>query len=157
MIFFQNCLNKSFIFLQKSSHFCLSGFSIALLISSGCYLIQMPPSEAETCTPFPVIGGEGTEVTKTVSQPRAAIPIPGPMSVGINNNWNTDFAIIPLKQYRHYLIDFTAKNEGDYRIRFPIKLMCLLANLCRWEKHTRFQLKDVMSNLRIVSVFLSYF
>ena len=43
------------------------------------------------------------------------------MNVGINNNWNADFAIIPLKQYGHYLIDFIAKNEGDYRIRGYLK------------------------------------
>ncbi|WP_198648781.1 hypothetical protein [Cyanothece sp. BG0011] len=85
---------------------------------------NIKPSNGATCTAFPVVGGETkdeTEVTKTVSQPGLSIPVIGPASVGVNNNWNTDFSIIPLKQYKQYIITFLPKDEGEYKVRGYLK------------------------------------
>lgn len=43
------------------------------------------------------------------------------MSVGVNNNWNTDFSIIPLKKYDQYVIKFTPQSEGTYKVRAYLK------------------------------------
>ena len=86
--------------------------------------LNIQPSYAETCTNFPVIGGQKEdeiEVTKTVSQPGLSLPVIGPASIGVNNNWNTDFSIIPLKQYKQYIITFTPKSDGDYKVRAYLK------------------------------------
>lgn len=94
---------------------------IGLLTSVNLLSLPIKPSYAETCTSFPVIGGEETEVLKTVSQPSVPIPIRGPFGVNLNNNWNTDFSIIPLKKYKRYIITFTPKDEGEYRVRGYLK------------------------------------
>ncbi|MDJ0509014.1 MAG: hypothetical protein QNJ64_07145, partial [Crocosphaera sp.] len=77
---------------------------IGLLTSVNLFSLATEPSYAENCSSFPVIGGEETEVLKIVSQPSIPIPIRGPFGVNLNNNWNTDFSIIPLKQYQQYII-----------------------------------------------------
>ncbi len=97
---------------------------ISLLIGANLLALKIQPSYAETCTAFPVVGGQQedeTEVTKTVSQPGVSIPVFGPASVGVNNNWNTDFSIIPLKQYKEYIVTFTPKSEGEYKVRAYLK------------------------------------
>ncbi|MGK7960308.1 hypothetical protein [Crocosphaera sp.] len=97
---------------------------ISLLTGVNLLASSIEPSYAQTCTVFPVVGGQQdneTEVTKTVSQPSFPIPLPGPASVGVNNNWNTDFSIIPLKQYKQYIVTFTPKSEGDYKVRAYLK------------------------------------
>lgn len=97
---------------------------IGLITSTNLLVFDPQPSHAQTCTIFPVIGGEKeneTEVTKTVSQPGLSLPVIGPASVGVNNNWNTDFSIIPLKSYKEYIITFIPKNEGEYKVRGYLK------------------------------------
>ncbi len=97
---------------------------ITLLTGLNLFPFNIQPGYAETCTTFPVVGGEEndeTEVTKTVSQPGVSIPVIGPASVGVNNNWNTDFSIIPLKQYKEYTITFTPKSDGEYKVRAYLK------------------------------------
>lgn len=83
--------------------------------------VNSQSSMAESCTVFPLVGGKGNEVTKTVAQPAVPIPLPGPMNASVNNNWNTDFSIIPLKKYDQYIIKFTPKNEGTYKVRAYLK------------------------------------
>ncbi|HAC62583.1 MAG TPA: hypothetical protein DCF68_03365 [Cyanothece sp. UBA12306] len=84
-------------------------------------LFNSQSTMAKSCKSFPVLGGEGNEVTKTVNQPSVPIPLPGPASAGLNNNWNTDFPVIPLKKYNEYIIKFTPKSEGTYRVRAYLK------------------------------------
>lgn len=98
-------------FMNKITH--ILGISLLFLATE--------PSYAENCPSFPVIGGEETEVLKTVSQPSLPIPIRGPFGVNLNNNWNTDFSIIPLKKYQQYIITFTPKDQGEYRVRAYLK------------------------------------
>ena len=121
---------NDFIFSNSSAFLgnkLIRSIGMSLLISANLITLTIKASYAETCTAFPVVGGENTdetEVTKTVSQPSLPIPIPGPIpipSVGVNNNWNTDFSIIPLKQYKRYIITFTPKDEGEYKVRGYLK------------------------------------
>ncbi|MDJ0657904.1 MAG: hypothetical protein QNJ42_00265 [Crocosphaera sp.] len=110
----------NYIFNKKATRL----LGISLLTSVNFLPLNIQPSYAQTCTAFPVVGGQQdneTEVTKTVSQPSFPIPLPGPASVGVNNNWNTDFSIIPLKQYKQYIVTFTPKSEGDYKVRAYLK------------------------------------
>ena len=91
-----------FVFTKKLIH--LLGASLVTSLNLLAFNIEQ--SYAETCTSFPVIGGEQneTKVTKTVSQPSLPIPVPAPIplpGVEVNNNWNTDFSIMPLRQYKH--------------------------------------------------------
>ncbi|EAM51925.1 conserved hypothetical protein [Crocosphaera watsonii WH 8501] len=97
---------------------------ISVLIGINLLPLNIQPSHGQTCTAFPVVGGQEeneTEVTKTVSQPSLPIPLPGPASAGVNNNWNTDFSIIPLKAYNKYIVTFTPKSDGDYKVRAYLK------------------------------------
>jgi hypothetical protein len=58
-------------------------------ISALLFSVQLP-THAETCTPLSLVGGQGSEVTKTVSGPT----LPGPFGIKIKrNNWNTDWAV----------------------------------------------------------------
>ncbi len=100
---------------------------ISLLTGVNLLPFNIQPGYAETCTAFPVVGGQEEdemEVTKTVSQPSLPIPVPGPIplpGVGVNNNWNTDFSIIPLKAYNKYIVTFTPKSDGEYKVRAYLK------------------------------------
>jgi hypothetical protein len=71
------------------------------------------PVTAATCRAFPVVGGEGASVEKTVSPPGA--------SVVYRNNWNTDFAVEPTASYRRYVATIRAKDAGEYTIRMNLK------------------------------------
>jgi hypothetical protein len=90
---------------------------LSVLTGLNLFSFNVNPSYAETCTAFPLIGAEGTEVTKTVSQPG----IPGPFGLKINNNWNTDFSVVPLKAYKRYIINFKSDSEGEFHIRGYLK------------------------------------
>ncbi len=97
---------------------------ISILTGMNLLPLSIKPSYAQTCTAFPVVGGQKedeTEVKKTVSQPSFPIPLPGPASVGVNNNWNTDFSIMPLKAYNKYIVTFTPKSDGEYKVRAYLK------------------------------------
>ncbi|MBR8831799.1 MAG: hypothetical protein N5P05_002338 [Chroococcopsis gigantea SAG 12.99] len=76
------------------------------------------PLKAQTCTPLSLVGGEGNQVTKTVSQPT----IPGPLGVKITrNNWNTDWAVPGGKVFRRYVATITAVDGGTFDIRVFLK------------------------------------
>jgi hypothetical protein len=61
-----------------------------LLSLSAVLLSSHLPAAAQNCRPLSLLGGEGSEVTKSVSQPT----VPGPFGVTITrNNWNTDWAV----------------------------------------------------------------
>ncbi len=61
-----------------------------LLSLSAVLLSSHLPAASQNCRPLSLLGGEGSDITKTVSQPT----IPGPFGVTITrNNWNTDWAV----------------------------------------------------------------
>lgn len=76
------------------------------------------PAVAETCIPLSLVGGEGSEVSKTVSQPT----IPGPFGITITrNNWNTDWAIPGGINFNRFVTTITAPNGGSFNIRMFLK------------------------------------
>lgn len=77
------------------------------------------PVQAETCAPIPVVGGQGNQVTKTVSQPT----IPGPLGIDITrNNWNTDWAVpSENNNFRRYVVTLIPNDDGPYDIKMYLK------------------------------------
>jgi hypothetical protein len=76
------------------------------------------PALAETCTPIPVIGGQGSQVTKTVSQPT----IPGPFGIDITrNNWNTDWAVPSERRFQRFVATIASANGGSFDIKMYLK------------------------------------
>ena len=82
-------------------------------------LISFPLStQAETCTPLSLVGGQGSEVTKTVSQPT----IPGPFGIDITrNNWNTDWAVPSERNFRRFVATIVSENGGSFDIKMYLK------------------------------------
>jgi hypothetical protein len=75
-------------------------------------------TKAETCMPLPVVGGEGSEITKTISHPN----IPGPAGIRIaRNNWNTDWAVPGGKNFRNFVATITSETNNTFNIRVYLK------------------------------------
>lgn len=75
-------------------------------------------AKAETCIPLKLVGGEGSEVTKTVSQPT----IPGPFGLKITrNNWNTDWAIPGGINFNRFTTTITTPSNNSFNIRMFLK------------------------------------
>lgn len=85
------------------------------------------PVLAETCTPIPVVGGEGSTVTKTVSEPT----IPTLFGVDITrNNWNTDWAVPSQNNtFRRYLVEVSSNDGGPFDIKMYLKYSDQTADL----------------------------
>ncbi len=80
------------------------------------------PVQAETCTPIPVVGGEGNTVTKTVSPPTVPAGPLGMVGVDVTrNNWNTDWAVPGDVSFRRYIVTLTSNDEGSFEIRMYLK------------------------------------
>ena len=76
------------------------------------------PVQAETCTPLPLVGGQGSQVSKTVSQPN----IPGPYGIKLaRNNWNTDWAVPGGQQFAHFVATIVSANGGTFDIKMYLK------------------------------------
>jgi hypothetical protein len=72
----------------------------------------------EICTPLKLVGGEGSSVTKTVSQPTIPSPLPG---INITkDNWNTDWAVPTLTKFDYFKATVTSKG-GIFNIAFYVK------------------------------------
>ncbi|MBL1209744.1 hypothetical protein [Geminocystis sp. GBBB08] len=85
------------------------------------------PVLAETCTPILVVGGEGSTVTKTVSEPT----IPTLFGVDITrNNWNTDWAV-PTEDntFRRYLVEVSSNDGGPFDLKMYLKYSDQTADL----------------------------
>ncbi|MBE7383106.1 MAG: hypothetical protein F6J95_017040 [Leptolyngbya sp. SIO1E4] len=80
------------------------GLTATALISA------IAPAYAQVCEPLEVVGGEGTEVTKTVSPPGALF---------IDDNWNTDFAVTT--SYAYFLVNFLPESGESYDIDVHLK------------------------------------
>lgn len=81
----------------------------------------LPPLPAN-CRPLPLVGGEGSAVTKTASPPGARIPLPGPApSVGVRNNWNTDWFVPSGQPFRQYRVTFMPHNDGEFSVNMTLK------------------------------------
>lgn len=83
--------------------------------------VPLPPLPAN-CRPLPLVGGQGSEVTKTASIPGVRVPLPGPApSVGVRNNWNTDWFVPSGKAFRKYRVVFMPRNTAEYSVNMTLK------------------------------------
>ncbi len=81
----------------------------------------MPPLP-KNCTPLPLVGGEGSEVTKTSSTPGFRVPLPGPApSVGVRNNWNTDWFVPSGQVFRKYRVVFMPRDSRQFSVNATLK------------------------------------
>lgn len=80
------------------------------------------PALPANCRPLPLVGAQGSEVTKTSSVPGLRIPLPGPApSVGVRNNWNTDWFVPSGKSFRKYRVVFMPRDSGQYSVNMTLK------------------------------------
>jgi hypothetical protein len=95
--------------------------SIALASLSGLFTVLLGlnfAARAQTCTPLNLLGGTGSEVTKSVSQPT----IPGPFGVKITrNNWNTDWAVPGGRNFRRFVTTVSVPKGASFDIRLFLK------------------------------------
>jgi hypothetical protein len=72
------------------------------------------PSLAQMCVPLDVVGGEGREVTKTVSTPGMVL---------VKDNWNTDFIVANGYPSGQYVATLTSKSSGNakYNVKMYLK------------------------------------
>lgn len=77
-------------------------------------LIANAPLKAENCTPLRVVGGEGTQVKKTVSQPGLIV---------VRDNWNTDFAVAGDRPFRRYIaiLRSESKENANFSVEMHLK------------------------------------
>jgi hypothetical protein len=80
------------------------------------------PALPANCRPLPLVGGQGSEVTKTSSVPGLRVPLPGPApSIGVRNNWNTDWFVPSGKSFRKYRVVFMPRDSGQYSVNMTLK------------------------------------
>ncbi|NJO40087.1 MAG: hypothetical protein HC769_13215 [Cyanobacteria bacterium CRU_2_1] len=77
-----------------------------------------------TCVPLPLVGGEGSEVTKEISPPTLPIPIPAPVPVPtqeLRNNWNTDWLVPRDRVFQEFIVTVVPHNTENYNIEMYLK------------------------------------
>ena len=79
------------------------------------------PAFPASCEALPLVGGGGSEVTKTASPPSVRVPLPGPVSPNLRSNWNTDWYIPNPTAYRSYLVYLMPHSEMEYSIEMFLK------------------------------------
>jgi len=79
------------------------------------------PAFPSNCEALPLVGGEGSEVTKEISPPSVNIPLPGPASAGTRSNWHTDWVIPDADAYQSYMVIFMPHNNREYDIAMYLK------------------------------------
>jgi hypothetical protein len=78
------------------------------------------PAFPNNCEVLPLVGGEGSEVTKEVSPPSVRIPLPGPASAGTRNNWHTDW-FLSGQNHESYMVILMPHNNREYDISMYLK------------------------------------
>ena len=79
------------------------------------------PAFPSNCEALPLVGGEGSEVTKEISPPSVNIPLPGPVSAGTRNNWHTDWFISNSSAYQSYMVIFMPHENRNYDVSMYLK------------------------------------
>ena len=96
--------------------FSTTFISLSLAVCNFSFLIK--DVQAQACTSLPLVGGEGSKVQKTVSQPS----IPGPFGIQIaGNNWNTDWAVPGKKKFKRFIATISSENGGSFDIKMFLK------------------------------------
>lgn len=81
----------------------------------------LPPLPSN-CQPLPLVGGDGSEITKSASIPGVRIPLPGPApSVGLRNNWNTDWFVPSGRLFKKYRVTFMPHDNSEYSLNATLK------------------------------------
>jgi hypothetical protein len=76
------------------------------------------PVRSQNCTPLNLLGGQGSKVTKSVSQPT----FPGPFGIKITrNNWNTDWAIPGGGNFQRFATTISVPAGASFDIRLFVK------------------------------------
>ena len=70
------------------------------------------PAGAQSCTPLSVVGGNSTEVSKTVSPPSTGVT---------RSNWNTDFVVPSRQNFTRYIARVISPNGGEYDVQVFLK------------------------------------
>jgi hypothetical protein len=73
------------------------------------------PSLAQMCIPLDVVGGEGREISKTVSPPGMVL---------VKDNWNTDFIVpngYPSGQYIATLTSKSSEKSAKFNVKMFLK------------------------------------
>lgn len=115
------------------SHRLTALVSVSCSITAQLLLAQLTPVAADpkdaplpplpaNCRPLPLVGGEGSEVTKTSSAPGFRVPLPGPApSVGVRNNWNTDWFVPSGQVFKRYRVVFMPRDNTEYSVNMTFK------------------------------------
>ena len=108
MIKFSNLVANSFF------QFTFISLSFASLNLS----YSVKDARAQSCNPLPLVGGTGSEVNKTVSQPN----VPGPFGIQIaGNNWNTDWAVPGNKKYNRFIVTVSSEEGTALDLKMNLK------------------------------------
>jgi hypothetical protein len=93
--------------------------SLTILGSSAAIAKPLAPF----CVPLPLVGGQGSTVTKIVSAPTIPAGPLGLLGVDItNNNWNTDWALSGQGQpFKSFLITVTSPDTNPFEMRAYLK------------------------------------
>lgn len=83
--------------------------------------ISLPAIAQERCQPLKLVGGIGLEITKTVSPPTVPVPLPGPFSTQVRNNWNTDWIVPGGQVFRRFVVTISLKDDVEYGIAANLK------------------------------------
>lgn len=73
---------------------------------------SLPLSAATSCTPLKVVGGEGTQVKKTVSVPGLLVS---------RNNYNTDFEVTGGSLFQRFIVYVVPEDNANYNIAVFLK------------------------------------
>lgn len=95
----------------------LVGMAVA---GCGCGLVAPVAATAQTCRALPLVGGQGSQVTKAVSAPTVPVPLPGPVGTVVRDNWNTDW-VVGNQAYRQFVVTLVARNSGPYDVDVYLK------------------------------------
>jgi hypothetical protein len=99
---------------------------ILMLVGVGLPLQAQEPNSDTPVPPFPdhcellpLVGGEGSEVSKEISPLSLNLPLPVGR-IGTQNNWHTDW-YIPAEGYQTYQVTVMPRDNREYDIAMYLK------------------------------------
>jgi hypothetical protein len=97
-----------------SSSFVI-GTAVTIASTIGIALnTTLPATAQQACVPLRAVEGNGeTTVRKRISSP-GVVP-------GVNNNWNTDFAVPTGRRFTSYIATITPENAAAYNVGVNLK------------------------------------
>ncbi|MBE9008668.1 hypothetical protein IQ250_00370 [Pseudanabaenaceae cyanobacterium LEGE 13415] len=109
------------MYQQKIVQFSALSVGCSLAIGTAIAMSQTLPAISQTapatqanCIPLRVVDGNGSTTT------RKSISSPGVLP-GVNNNWNTDFAVPTGRRFTSYIATITPENAAEYDVTINLK------------------------------------